>query len=202
MDDPITARYEWGPPAMAEALVAHQRHSLRPIFRGIVWFVILIYFAGSIGIPLLILAAPSLPPEIKRNAVIVLAVAILIWSFLLWANRTKAFFKWRARRAFRSLPGGPRVVEWSFGPQLISNRTQLSASTLLWPLFLKVVESPSGFLLYQQKNFFNWIPANAFVSESEMKRFAELARGHVPLYIVVSPCRFAGKPASDGFEEI
>ncbi len=86
------------------------------------------------------------------------------------------------------------IVEWSFGPDQLSNQTTNSASTILWPLFIKVVETPKGFMLYQNIQFFNWIPGHAFASAEAVRQFAELARSRVPLYVVLGECQHVGKP--------
>ncbi len=99
-------------------------------------------------------------------------------------------------------PNQAEFVEWTIGRDQISIRTSLAASTILWPLFIKVVESPKGFLLYQSIQLFHWIPAHAFASAAELARFADLARARVPNYVVLGRCLFVGKPEPVGLDEL
>ena len=203
MDEPISARYVWDPEAFAEALATHQRHSVRPVFRYLLLgLLMLVYGFPSIGIPVWLIVDSRNQPETRRNAAIALVVVVALWAWFIDLVRKKRVLRWRARRAFRSLPGGPQQVEWSLGPVELSNRTTNSASTFLWTAFLKVVEDRKGFMLYQSGSFFNWIPGHAFASEAELRRFANLARSRVPNYIVLNECQFPAKPEPIGLDEL
>jgi YcxB-like protein len=202
MDDPITARYVWDVEAMTEALAAHRNHSIRPVFRHLLVLLILFYVFLSIGIPIWMIVDSRSLPEARRNATIALVVALVAWGWLISGARSNRFLRWRARKVFRSKPGGSEFVEWSIGPDQLTNRTNNSASTILWPLFMKVVETPKGFVLYQSIQFFNWIPAHAFASDEAVRRFAELARAKVPQYVVVGECQYVGKPEPIANDEL
>jgi hypothetical protein len=202
MDEPITARFEWNADAMTEAMAAHRRHSLRPVVRALLILFLGLYVVGTVGIPLWLVVDSRISPETRRNAFVAFAVVSLAWVWLIGGIYNNRFLRWKARRVFRSIPGGPQFVEWSIGPDQLSNRTTNSASTLLWPLYVKVVEDRNGFMLYQSVQLFNWIPGHAFASEGELRRFADLARARVANYVVVGECRFIGKPQPLGFEEL
>ncbi len=194
MVEPITARYLWDSDEMAEALAAHQRQSLRPSFRFLLNALILLAIVASLGIPASIFAFPLTSPEIRRNSVIALIVIGAAWVWVITGVRSKRFLKGAAQRIFRSTPGGSEFVEWSIGPDHLSNRSELTASTILWRRFVKVVESPAGFMLYQSVQMFNWIPGHAFASENELRRFAGMARERVAKYVLSGKCQHVGKP--------
>jgi hypothetical protein len=202
MDELISARYFWDVEAMTEALAAHQRHTLRPIFRYLLIFLALLYVFFSIGLPIWVIVDSRSSPETRRTAAIVLVVAVVFWGWLIHAIRSNQFLRWQARWVFRSKPGRPDFIEWSIGPDQLSNRTTYSASTILWPQFFKVVEAPKGFMLYQNRQFFNWIPGHAFASAGAVRRFAEVARAKVPQYVMVGECQYVGKPEPIATDEL
>lgn len=201
MNDPISARYIWDAEAMTEALAAHQRQSLRPVFRYLLILLMLISLFATIGLPLLIIGVHGFSPDDRRNAIIALFIFDPLWAGLILGIRKRWFLRWHARRVFRSIASGGQSAEWSIGPDEVSIRTDLSASTLLWPYFIKVVETPKGFMLYQNIQLFHWIPGHAFVSAGELRRFADLARGRVANYVVAGECLFPVKPEPTGRDE-
>ncbi len=202
MDEPISARYVWDAGAMTEALAAHQRQPLPR--RWIVFRVVylLAFFVVLIVLPASLAVDSTSPPESRRNAVLVLIMACSFLSWFVIVVRNKRYLGYKVRKAFRSLPNQAEFVEWTVAPGQISTRTSLRASTILWPLFIKVVEAPKGFLLYQNMQVFNWIPGHAFASAAELARFAELARAKVPNYVVLGECRFPVKPEPVGLDEL
>jgi hypothetical protein len=204
MDEPISARYVWGAEAMTEGLAVHQRQSLRPFLRylGIGVGLFVVFLSLLIPIWMIVDSRVRSMPEFRRNAAIALVVLVVIWGWLIEGIWNHRFLRWNARRAFRSNPNAAGLVEWSFGPDQISNRTALSSSTIVWPVFVKVVEAPQGISLYQSMQFFHWIPAHAFASGQELRRFADLARDKVPHYVVLGECQFPAKPEPIGLQEL
>ena len=202
MEETISARYEWNPDALVDALAVHRRHSTTLLARLGLGLVLAFYFLATIGIPLVIAIRPENPPHMKRNGFIALLVFGSIWYLLYQAVRKKTFQKKAARRAFGANPGLTSLVEWSADENQISNRTTLSSSTFLWPIFIKALEAPEGFLLYQNRTFFHFIPAHAFDSEGSLRQFADLARTKVPNYVVLGECRFPAKPEPIGLDEL
>lgn len=202
MDEPISARYVWDADGLTDAWHAHQCHAIRPIVRYPIYLFMLLLIVATLGIPVWLIVDRRSIPEIQRSGAIAFVILAGIWIWYLTGVRNKRFLKWRARKAFRSRPTSSDLVEWSIGPDELHNRTANAASTILWPLFIKVVESPKGFLLYQSLQFFNWLPGHAFASERELRRFADLARTKVPKYVVVGECRFPSKPEPIGQDEL
>ncbi len=201
MNDPISARYVWDAEAMTEALAAHLRQTLRPVFRYLLILLMLIYLFGTIGLPLLIIGGPGSSPDSRRNAIVALFIFVPLWAGLILAIRRRWLLRLHAWRVFRSTGRESQAAEWSIGPDELTSRTDLSASIILWPYFIKVVETPKGFMLYQNVQLFHWIPGHAFVSAAELRRFADLARSRVANYVVAGECLFPIKPEPTGRDE-
>lgn len=202
MDDPISARYVWDPETLTEAWAAYRRDLLRPVFRYLLMLMAGLAVLGYLSVPIVVILDFRNPPEHRRNAVVAFVVISLIWGWLLSGLWTNRFLRWNARKAFRSLPGGVQVIEWSIGPDDLNNRAANSSTTLLWTAFHKVVEDRKGFLLFHSAQSFHFIPSHAFTSELEMKRFASLARGRVAKYLVLGDCQFPAKPEPVGLDEL
>jgi hypothetical protein len=201
MQGPIDARYVWDVEVMTDGLAAHRRHvtwSGHRYLNMLAGLLLILSIGGLVSMVLVL----GMPPEKLESAAIVLLLGILVWGWLISGQRNNRFLRWQARKVFRSVPGGSESVEWSFGPDEIAMQTTKSASTLLWPVFIKVVEAPKGFLLYHNSQLFNWIPGHAFSSEGELRRFADLARARVPHYVVLGECRFPAKPEPLGLDEL
>lgn len=202
MDDPISARYEWNAEGLVDALDVHRRLAGGTVGRLILRAFLAIFAVVTIVMPLgVVLASGGF--EAKRGLLTVWAVVFgYCWGVFYLALWSKAIKRRQARRAFRDLPDGDRFVAWTFDEHQIANRTALSTSTFLWPVFIKAVESPKGFMLYQSRNFFRWIPAHGFASEGELHRFADLVRTKVPNYVVLGECQFPAKPEPIGLDEL
>jgi hypothetical protein len=202
MDDPISARYEWNAEGLFDALESHRRQ-LRTtsdrLILGVILFLLALIFAATIWAVLWRPGQWAMKGRFLVGVVVVIGtiLAVLYGTFLSKAPRRRA-----ARKAFQHLPAGNRFVEWWFDESQLSNQTELTASTFLWPVFIKVVESPKGFMLYQNLTFFNWVPAHGFASPEAVRQFAALARSRVANYVVLSECRFPSKPEPIGVDEL
>jgi hypothetical protein len=51
--------------------------------------------------------------------------------------------------------------------------------TLKWKVYIKFMETPKSFMLYQSKNMFNLIPKRAFDSDEQIEEFRELLRAKI-----------------------
>ena len=129
-------------------------------------------------------------------------VAGMYWVWIIVGLRRRTFLKRKARRVLRSNPALSTFIDWSIGPDHIIVRTGTAEATLLWPVFMKVVEDPEGFLLFQSTQFYNWIPGRGFTSAGEVRRFADLAREKIPKYVARGECRFVAKPEPIGVDEL
>jgi hypothetical protein len=201
MDDPISARYVWDVEALTQALAAHGRSQLRTPFRYLAYLMTAFAVSASIMIPLWLITETRLP-ESRTGACVALVVILIAWAFIFRSSQTNQLLRWQARWIFRSMPTKSQVIEWSFGPVESFARTENSSSSILWPLFIKVVEDREGFLMYQSVQLFQWVPGHAFASEAELKRFIELVRSRVANYVVRGECQFPAKPEPVGRDEI
>jgi hypothetical protein len=103
-----------------------------------------------------------------------------IGLYFVFFNRT--FLKWRVRRRFAKRPDAGAETEWRFTPEVVLLATSSSRSERLWNNFIKLVESPSGVLLYPNPTMFHWIPRHAFASDLEYARFLQLAESRIANY--------------------
>jgi hypothetical protein len=202
MDEPISARYEWNAEGYVDAFEAHRKQAGRSVGRFLFRALLVVFALVTVGLPMAVVLTNG-DWASKRGVLVVWAVLFgYLWVMIYVALWSKAVKLRGARKTFGNLPPEALVVEWTFAEDQLANRTALSASTYLWPLFLKAVESPKGFLIYQNTNFFNWIPGHGFSSAAEVRRFAELARARIPNYVVLGECQFPAKPEPIGLQEL
>jgi YcxB-like protein len=202
MDEPISVRYEWNAEGYVDASEAHRKQARGSVGRFLFRALLVLFAVVTVGLPLaVVLTAGNW--ESKRAGLVVWAVVFgYIWGVFYLALWSKAIKLRGARKTFQNLPPEALFVEWTFAEDQLANRTALSSSTYLWPVFLKAVESPKGFLIYQNTNFFNWIPGHGFSSAADVRRFAELARAKIPHYVVLGECQFPAKPKPIGLDEL
>lgn len=200
--DPISVRYDWNAAEMAIALRMHGKAARRTVLRSVVIALGALEVILFMTAPIMMIVGSRSSPETRRNGAIILLLMTCLIGWLTWAFRTNFFLRWQSRRVFRSLASPSHLSEWSIDATELRSRTALSAATLLWPAFIKVVESPQGFLLYSQPRFFNWIPAHGFASAGEMARFAALARERATTYQVAGPCVYPVKPDAAAFGDL
>jgi YcxB-like protein len=202
MDEPISARYEWNAEGYVDAFEAHRKQAAGTVGRFLLRALLVIFALVTVGLPLAVVLTGG-NWDTKWVGLVVWAVVFgYFWLMFYLAFWSKALKLRTARKTFRNLPPDALFVEWTFTEDQLANRTALSASTYLWPVFLKAVESPKGFLIYQNTNFFNWIPGHGFASAAEVRRFADLARSKVPNYVVLGECQFPAKPEPIGLDEL
>ena len=115
MDEPISRRYLWDAEAMTEALAAHQRHTLRPVFRLILFLLMLFYVFLSVGIPIWLIVDSRSAPETRRNAAIALGVAAFLWVGFIALIRNSGEVEMEGPASVPVAPGrtaAGRVVAW------------------------------------------------------------------------------------------
>ncbi len=201
-DDPISVRYNWDAETMAAGMAAYRRQLLGgyapTLFVIFMVFVLLV----MVAIPGMIVLHPMTSEDLRRNMVIVASLAGAYWVWLVVGLRRRTFLKRQARRVLRSNPRLSTFIDWTIGPDHINLRTGTAEATLLWPAFVKVVEDPEGFLLFQSVQHYNWIPGRAFTSAKAIRQFADLAREKVPKYVARGECQFLAKPEPIGVDEL
>lgn len=108
-------------------------------------------------------------------AVVVLVfLVIVLLTIVLWFILPNTIYK--KARTFHE-----PSLELDFSEEGMSIRTQMGGRQLPWQSFSRVLETGYFFYLYQNKNAFFLIPADAF-SNAERTEFRELLQRHIGLY--------------------
>ncbi len=163
-ETPIVARYRWTADELTRGYEAHQEQQWRRGFR-----LALIVLPGALAGLTWLAAGASLP--------VFVGLGCAVGLYLAFYDRT--FLKWRVRRQFRKRTDAGDDTEWRFTPDVIYQATSSSRTEQLWNTYSKMVESPSGVLLYPNPTMFHWIPRHAFASDLEYARFLQLAESRI-----------------------
>lgn len=192
--DPVLVRYRWDPEAAVIAFRVHDRASrwrwLQILARVVVF---LVYLPITTVFPIMIArhVGWTTPAGLAALACAFGFGCVWLWVFDMIRRGGRSLRQ--ARRAFADTSLGPHVVKWEIHRDDLISRTPISAATVRWSLFIKAVESPQGFLLYQSRSFFNWLPSVGFASEADMRRFSRMVREHVANFRELAPAQFAGE---------
>lgn len=117
---------------------------------------------------------------------LLLTAGFAIANFFVYSDRSRVVV---ARFVLQRMPEGSRDVEWTFSDDGIARRTDVAALSSSWELVTKVVEVPSGFLIYRGKYEYDWIPGEAFGSPVAARLFAGLAASRAKEYVLIGECR-------------
>ncbi len=185
MSEPIEAHCVLTEDDYLAGFQAQRRQAARPVMRFARWF-----FVGFLALATLTTAASwaaSGLDETGRSArgamVGILGGGWFLAYMLTWG------WKQLIRKQVRALPEAERTVSWTFDDHGLACRTGLSESRSAWGLMKKVVESPDGFLFFENERFFRIVPARAFPSADAARRLADLARARVANYVALGECR-------------
>jgi len=163
MSEPIKVSYQWTVKALLKAQRWHWRNQIRPIYRLFFWV---------LGICLVWAIVGFLLKGSYMDAMVTLG--IILYSagmFYIW-------WPWYIRRQFLKRPDKDLQVEWLIDADKIRAHTGLGGSEVAWKLYVKVVQTPAGFLFYIQPELYHWLPREGFVSEEDVLRLAELAKSN------------------------
>jgi hypothetical protein len=118
--------------------------------------------------------------------------------FIGWARVLGLFLtgSWVIRSRARSLSEEARTVAVTIDEAGLTYKAPLIETTIRWEFFIKVVESPSVFLLYESPESYIVIPYHVFDSPDSARRFGELARR------MIGDRQPASKSKSDDLEEL
>jgi len=83
------------------------------------------------------------------------------------------------RRQFAKSPSKDLEIEWRADSDKILAHSVLYHGEISWQAFTKLVRAPTGILIYQSEQFYNWFPRHAFASDAEFERFIGLAKSKV-----------------------
>lgn len=75
--------------------------------------------------------------------------------------------RWRIRREFAKRPDSNIDVQWNVTPEGISTATSLGSSEFQWIALAKVVQTPDGFLFYQNEQIFHFLPRRGFRGKAD-----------------------------------
>ncbi|MGL5939402.1 MAG: YcxB family protein [Waterburya sp.] len=104
-------------------------------------------------------------------------LSIAFGLFFLFYNRITVFF---FARNFEKLNYENKQVEWEISKtKIVSRIMNLSESSFNWDFIQGILDTPTGFLLYPQKNLFHWLPKSGFANEEDIAHFVFIAQDKV-----------------------
>lgn len=158
----IVVNFIWTFDELVEGDRWNYRHRVRRIFRvAIVGLAILFLLVGAISI----WDDPSV-------GIIAIAAGLLILMC------RPVIVPWLLRRQYKSRPDNDCAIEWRFTTDGIEYQTDLGSGEASWKSFVKVVQSPSGYLFYPTQQIYHWLPRHGFSCNEDFDRLAELAQQH------------------------
>ena len=161
----ITVQYRWTIEEIREASKWHFRLRVRRPFRFLLWLLMSLFFlTGGLEIWK---NGPSL------NGFLLLSIGLYVVA-MLWIVRP-----WLIRRRFLKRPDQNVEIDWNIAPEKIRILTPLGSSELSWNVFVKVAQTPTGFLFYSLPQIFHWLPRCGFTMPEDFDRLAELAQAKV-----------------------
>lgn len=165
----ITVRYTWTAEEVVRAYKANQKvrfswyHRLGLYF---LFFMSITALAANLWI-----GAPFSGPTIFFLAL------VFALSFVIWGT------PWWIKHQHRARPEANQAVRYHIEADKIQALVPgLSTSVLHWEAFSEVVRVPDGYLLYQGKQLFQWLPSHGFASAEELFALGEMAREHASRY--------------------
>jgi hypothetical protein len=169
---PIHISYDW---ALSELLTAQRyyaRSRCRWPFR----------WAGhALACLFVLIGVLSLATSGPRVLSGVLIFGGLYWLFLrAWLHRRVV------TRRHASSSTRDRHVTWEIAEdKLLSETEGISKAELTWAMFVKVIETPEGWMMFQNKMLFHWIPRSGLANEADIARMKELVRKKVDTVVTV-----------------
>ena len=168
----IRVSYDWTLSELLTASRYHARTLCRPAFRWAAGFLaVLFVLAGILSLS-------------RQGPSVLSAVMIFIGLYLLflrrWINRLVV------KRRFASSTSRDGRITWIIAEDgLVSEAEGLARTEHSWAMFVKVVHTPKGFMMFQSKALFNWIPYSGFANSADLHRMKELIREKVEKVVVV-----------------
>ena len=162
-----TAKYRWTREELVKAMQHHQKLKIRRavLLTMRIFCIALLILVGLVTAAWFLLPSKSSPPF---WALAVLALFSSYWLIFERLNR------WYWARGFNKRPDANIEIEWEFGDDQITMRSDLGTATVGWKSFFKVVETTDGFLFFSQKKLFNWLPFSAFESPECVEKVRQL----------------------------
>jgi hypothetical protein len=164
MEQSFTIKYRWTAEELLMAYRYHFRHTCRPVFRfGLHTIFALMLVAG--------IAAFTKSGDRVSAVPIAFIVAGIYWFTVRPFER-----RWMIRHQFAKRPDKNIELEWHVTPDQTQTRNGLGHSEFSWQAITKVVQAPTGVMLYPNDQIFHWFPRHGFASDSDFEGFIELAK--------------------------
>jgi hypothetical protein len=168
MSEEITIRYRWTIEEVQEGSKWHFRHRVRWPFRFLLYTLMVLFFLT--GAWEIWKKGPSF------NGFLLLGVGLYV-VVMLWVVRP-----WLVGRRFARRPGRNSDVQWIIGAKNLHMQFALGSSEISWQAFVKVVQTPTGFLLYPLPQIFHWLPRRGFTTPEDFDRFSQLAQSNASCF--------------------
>ena len=179
MSEICKATFRFTREELIRAMLHRQRMKLRRGFlllAKIFAVLVMLLFGMSLVVSILFPSGPSL------SFWVLLPFPVCIYCLMF--DRANA---WYWGRGFAKRPDANIQVEFQFSKDGMRSQTELVDATVHWKAFLRVVETSDGFLFYQHKNLFCWLPFSAFEFHDCIERVRGLVSDHgIPLIGPVS----------------
>ena len=177
MDQSIIVKYRWSSDDMIQCYRYQLRHIFRPVVRFGLHCVFAILLLGGVG---------GLLTYPKPNGTSVAVQAGCIIASVYWFAFRPFHFRWTVRRQFAKRPDKDSEMEWQIAPDMISIRSSRVYCELNWEALVKIVQAPSGLLLFSLEQVYHYLPRRGFASETEFEQVAELAKSRVQRFFHVT----------------
>ena len=162
MSDEITVRFKWTADEYMVGMKSHYRAQYPRIVHIIFWgFLYLTVIAGLVATILLGMDGGGFG--------IMCYGIIALFCF-------RVLQPWLLRRQFSKRPDGAAGIEWRISDEGLKSSTPNGKGEQNWAAFLKVVQTPSGFIFYPTAQIFQWLPRSGFASDSDFDRLAQIAQ--------------------------
>ena len=162
-----TAKYHWTPEEWKKGALHHYGIRSRLVLFGRVFSVLLLILLGLIVLDWIFRPSSTTPPIIAMTPLALFCIYLLI------PNRFNA---WYIGRGMAKRYGQSFELEFHFSEDEVKSRSDLGEATTKWRIFVKIVETSDGFLLYYFKNSFTWLPYSAFESQDCIAKVREMIK--------------------------
>ena len=169
MHEPIVASYRWSLEDYLTSYRYHLHHLLRPAIqwtcRGLVWFILLSLLIANV--------VECYHHRFTPDLIMITGFVALLASYprLLQLYRKHQYLK---------RPDRDVEVCWEIGDRRLAMRAANAAGEFDWDYVVKVLQTPTGLLLYLcSDNIWHYLPRRGFKNDEDFERLSELARSKV-----------------------
>jgi hypothetical protein len=163
---PIKAQYLWSADEVTRGLKAHLRYNSGPLK--------FVRYLGGIMIFCALFAMIW-----NKDTFLSIFPALLLGIFFLVINQITC---WQVRRKFQKNPNKDSQILWSFSPENLHSEGDGFNFEMAWRKVFQFVDTPSGFLIYPQKQIYHWVPFTGFKNDSEIDCVRQIAKSQAISY--------------------